>query len=222
MTNIPLGRAAASNLPATSNPELVFGSHYPEALTELDKADHSLHHADSRTCPTPAREHLLHDIARPVHSGITGPFANDWLRAAFVEALVSDERLPDVVTTQHDLDLMLCGQADRVALSDLQQRLHVFGALEEAIEHLETTADRIRSGQGAPTTVWFATPGQDADVVHQTIEYWAGLDLIALLRGPWLHGPSRHPQPAHRPMNRSQMFTARPVNDSIVLLQEIG
>jgi hypothetical protein len=222
VTDSPQGHAPASQLPTTSSPDLAYRSRTPEATSELDKADRPMHQAASQTCPTPTRARLLRDIARPVHSGIAGPYANDWLRAAFVEALVCDERLPDVVTTRHDLDLMLCGRADQLALAELEDRLHVFGALEEAIEHLETTADRIRSGQGAPTAIWFATPGQDADVVYQTIEYWAGLDLIALLRGPWPHGPSHYPQPAHRPMSRSQVFTAQPVNDSIVLLREIG
>ncbi|MFG2006186.1 hypothetical protein ACGFNU_44260 [Spirillospora sp. NPDC048911] len=170
-----------------------------------------------RVMPTGAR--LLYDIARPVHSGIVGAYANEWLRAAFVEALLSDERLPDIVTTHHDLDMMFCGQFGRVLLNHFGERLHVFEALEDAIEHLETRADDIRSGQGGPTIVWFATPGNDADVVHQTIEYWAGLELIALLRGPWLYGPNRHPQPSHRPTHRTQLFTAQPVNDSITLLQ---
>ncbi|GAA2613823.1 hypothetical protein SMC26_23870 [Actinomadura fulvescens] len=170
------------------------------------------------SAPTGTR--LLYDVTRPVHSGILGAYANDWLRVAFVEALVSDERLPDIVTTRRDLDVMFCGRASDAFLDDFNERLRVFECLEDAIEHLETRAVAVRSGQPGPTTVWFATPGNDADVVNQTIEFWAGLDMIALLRGPWPYGPNRHPQPVHRSMHRTQVFIAQPVNDSIALLQE--
>ncbi|GAA1579311.1 hypothetical protein GCM10009678_72480 [Actinomadura kijaniata] len=222
MINEAHGRSAVDHAPSAPAPghRLRSGFDTPEAFAEHHRPDRSTSHALRRTYPGPTDQRLLRDIARPVHSGIAGAFANDWLRAAFVEALVSDERLPDVITTRHDLDLMFCGQSSQVIAHGFNERLHVFEALEEVVEHLEAKADDIRSGQAAPTTVWFATPGDDADVIHQTIEYWAGLDLIALFHGNWSHGPNRHPQPAHRPTLHAQLFTTQPVSESIALLQQ--
>ncbi|MCP2337955.1 hypothetical protein [Actinomadura rupiterrae] len=163
-------------------------------------------------------QRLLHSIARPLHCGVTGPFTIDWLRAAFLEALIEDERLPDVVTTQQDLSLMFRDhQAEfHNALGD---RLHVFPTLEDSVEHLEAKADDIRAGHTAPITVWITTPGDHTDVIHQTIEYWSGLDLIALLRGHWPHGPNRHPRPAAWPATSTQEFDIPPVAEALTALQ---
>ncbi|MFC4906881.1 hypothetical protein [Actinomadura gamaensis] len=200
--------------------------HFPAASTPSTLNAPSRHTSEARltqpspsaTPPDPAKRRLLHDIARPLHTGIEGAFANDWLRAAFVEALVSDERLPDVVTTEHDLTLMLRGHQWEVddALAD---RLHVFTALEDSIEHLEAKADDIRAGHTAPTTVWITTPGDHTDVMYQTIEYWADLDLIALLRGHWPHGPNRRPHPAEWSAADAQQFAVRPVQEALTALQ---
>ncbi|WP_067479457.1 hypothetical protein [Actinomadura hibisca] len=171
---------------------------------------------------SPTGQRLLRDIARPVHSGIVGTFANDWLREAFLEALIADERLPDVVATRHDLDRIFCGQSSSIAFSAFADRLQVFPTLEETIEHLEAKADNLRAGQSAPTTVWFAVPGNDTDVISQTIEYWSGLDLTVLFLGFWPHGSNRHPRPARSPAFPSEPFIARSLNDSIALLQAGG
>ncbi|MEV4252213.1 hypothetical protein AB0J52_03475 [Spirillospora sp. NPDC049652] len=166
----------------------------------------------------PHKQRLLHSIARPLHSGIEGPFANDWLRTAFIEALMEDERLPDVVTTRHDMDLMLCGNQVEVTDDTLGDRLFVFDTLEESIEHLEAKAVRIRAGHTAPTTIWITESGDHTDVIHQTIDYWAGLDLIALIRGHWPHGPNRQPRPNEWPA-ALETFAVLAPNDLLRLSQ---
>ncbi|MFI6517904.1 hypothetical protein ACIBF1_20275 [Spirillospora sp. NPDC050679] len=190
----------------------------PETRAGLDRSDHPEHGTLPRLRPEPSAHRLLHSITRPVHSGIIGAFATDWLRAALVEALTSDERLPDVVTTHDTLDLLFRGQADRIPLDAFDARLRVFDALEDTVEHLEHKAGRILAGQTAPTTVWFAAPGDDADVVHQTIDRWSGLDLIVLLHGHWAYGPDHHPRPVQRPIPRTHLFVVPTPDDSIALL----
>lgn len=191
----------------------------------LDSAtEHSNRISHTRSDCRPPTQRLLHSIIRPFHSGIGGPFANDWLRTAFVEALVEDERLPDVVTTQHDLNVMLSRHP--AAVTDepdpLGGRLSVFDTLEDSIEHLEAKADHIRAGNTAPTTIWITAPGDNTDVIHQTIDYWAGLDLIALLRGHWPHGPNRRPHPVHWPTTITHSFSPQPPQEAFTALQEPG
>ncbi|MEV5574472.1 hypothetical protein AB0L06_30940 [Spirillospora sp. NPDC052269] len=123
---------------------------------------------------------------------------------------MEDERLPDVVTTRHDLSLILRGQQTEVADAAIDGRLAVFESLEDSIEHLEAKATRIRAGHTAPTTIWITAPGEHTDVIHQTIDYWAGLDLIALLRGHWPHGPNRNPHPAQWPTTTAHAFASHP------------
>ncbi|MFC5187183.1 hypothetical protein [Actinomadura harenae] len=201
-------------------------SHQPQASTTTslipasDPSNHPpLDSVEADSIRRPPRQRLLHSIARPLHCGIDGSFAADWLRTAFAEALIEDERLPDVVTTHHDLALILRGHRADGTNGAFDGRLSVFDTLEDSIEHLEAKADRVRAGLPVPTTIWVTTLGDNTDVIHQTIDYWAGLDLIALLRGHWPHGPNRRPHPAHWPTTITHAFSAQPLQDALAALQ---
>ncbi|WP_026416381.1 hypothetical protein [Actinomadura oligospora] len=135
---------------------------------------------------------------------------------------MEDERLPDVVTTRHDLNLILRGNQLAITDDAVAGRLSVFDTLEDSIEHLEAKADHIRSGHTAPTTIWITAPGENTDVIHQTIDYWTGLDLIALLRGHWPHGPNRRPHLAHWPTTITHAFSPQPPQDAFSALQSPG
>ncbi len=102
-----------------------------------------------------------------------------------------------VIATGHDLRCLFGDAFDDTLAESLAPRLHVAETLEEATERLEFEADVIRAldvndrpSFTVSTVLWFAAPGPDADVVHDTLQSWPGTGLIPLIAGPWPYGPT--------------------------------
>lgn len=141
----------------------------------------------------PATALLAHIFGHPQGAGVIGPGADGLLRAALVEALTSGHGHIRVITTQADLDRLLRSTRGRRAALPPGLCLHVVETLEDAIEHLEAESGPqphdAPPSTNAPHAIWIATPGADADVVHQTLQQ-QGTRLTALLYGPWPYGPT--------------------------------
>ncbi|MDL4770692.1 hypothetical protein [Actinomadura xylanilytica] len=97
-----------------------------------------------------------------------------------------------MITTETDLDRLFAGELDHKLIGPLTSRLQTAASLEEAIEHLEHLARTASTHHTAedPTIIWLAAPGEDADVVHETIRLWPSDRLTTLLAGPWPYGPT--------------------------------
>ncbi|NDU73818.1 hypothetical protein GWI34_14395 [Actinomadura sp. DSM 109109] len=108
-----------------------------------------------------------------------------------VDALARRAEGRDVVIARPDLERLLGAASHQISLR-LAPVVHITDTLEDAIEHLENRASAgTASGVAKQTPVlWLATPGNDADVVHQTLEGQRSPDLIALFNGPWPFGPT--------------------------------
>ncbi|TDB95692.1 hypothetical protein E1266_12445 [Actinomadura sp. 7K534] len=113
------------------------------------------------------------------------------------EALTSEAGVAQVITTRADLDRLLSPLSAETVIESRTPRLHVTESLEDAIEHLEREADMTtlvdattEVSTDALAVVWFATPGSDADVVHETVQRWPAGSLIALMAGLWPYGPT--------------------------------
>lgn len=140
-------------------------------------------------------------------AGVIGAGADAYLRAVLVHLLTRATDTARVVTTGNDLDRLFEGQFDLALQSSYSKQLYVADLLEDAVEHLETKAEHQNAlliAANSPecmntlTTYWFAAPGADTDVVHQTIQRWTGLGLIPLLFGPWPYGPTHQLNDNHR------------------------
>lgn len=141
---------------------------------------------DANTGPRP----LAHAFGGPEGAGLIGPGADGLLRAAFTEALTDVTSATQVVTTKADLDRLFAGAFDEPLIDSFAPRLHAAETLEDAIENIElehcisTAIDtNDDSSTESPIYVWFATPGPDADVVHETLQGWHGTNLIAIMSG---------------------------------------
>ncbi|GAA0544099.1 hypothetical protein [Actinomadura livida] len=142
-------------------------------------------------------ELLAQAFGHPHGAGFIGPGANPLLRTMLTEALTGKAGVAQVITTRVDLDRLLSPLSAETVIESSRPRLQVTESLEDAIEHLENEADMttmIRAtndpSSGSPAVVWFATPGPDADVVHETLQRWPANSLIALMSGLWPYGPT--------------------------------
>ncbi|KAB2388660.1 hypothetical protein [Actinomadura montaniterrae] len=134
---------------------------------------------------------LVRAFSHPEGSGVIGPGTQHLLRAMLVDALVDGLEQIDVVIAQPDLEQLL-GDTSSVPPELLASTLHMFETLEDTIEHLENTHRRAGADEVSerPPILWLASPGPDADVVHQTLKNLATNNLIALVHGPWPYGPT--------------------------------
>lgn len=128
-------------------------------------------------------------------AGFIGPGAGAFLRTMLTEALTHEATGTQVITTKADLDRLLSPLSADAVTETHASRLHVRETLEDAIELLELKADELAmTGEtnkpSAPIYVWFATPGPDADVVHETLRQWPTDNLTGLMLGLWPYGPT--------------------------------
>ncbi|WP_026405400.1 hypothetical protein [Actinomadura rifamycini] len=119
------------------------------------------------------------------------------LRAALTEVLTDKVGISWVIATGHELGRLFGDAFDDTLAESLAPRLHAVETLEEAAERLEFEADVIRAldvndrpSFTVSTVLWFAAPGPDADVVHDTLQSWPGTGLVPLLASPWPYGPT--------------------------------
>ncbi|MFI0480408.1 hypothetical protein [Actinomadura sp. 9N215] len=163
--------------------------------------------------PDEPAEPLAHVLGHPQGADFIGPGADGLLRAILTEALTSKIGVSWIVATRYDVNALWADALDDTLLTKLSSRLHVTETLEDAIERLEFKADTIAALSidhrplTNPSVLWLASPGPDADVVHQTLQQWPGDNLIALIAGSWPHGPTHfinHDGPRalpHQPIN---------------------
>lgn len=134
-------------------------------------------------------------FGHPDGVGFIGPGADALLRGVLTEALASKSEVAQVITTRADVG-RLFGDAFDESVTDVHaSRLRIMDNLEDAIEHLELEAEMNQMISAtstlpidAPAIVWLATPGPDADVVHETLRHWPDSSLIAFMSGPWPYG----------------------------------
>ncbi|TDC91987.1 hypothetical protein [Actinomadura sp. 7K507] len=134
---------------------------------------------------------LARAFSHPQGAGVIGPGAQRLLRSVLVDALTARTQRCEVVIARDDLERLLGAASSRLP-SRFASVLHVTGTLEDAIEHLESRPRHI-SATGPEKQfpiLWLATPGADADVVHQTLESQPATDLVTLFNGPWPYGPT--------------------------------
>ena len=126
-------------------------------------------------------------------AGVIGPGAQRLLRTVLVDTLTRNNAQCDVIATQPDLERLLGAASSRLP-PRFASALHVTDTLEDAIEYLESKPQSSAAAGSAKqkTILWLATPGADADVVHQTLEAQPVADLIALFNGPWPYGPTHY------------------------------
>lgn len=134
---------------------------------------------------------LARVFSHPEGAGVIGPGAQHLLRAMLVDALVDGPEQINVIIAQPDLEQLL-GDTSLVPPELLASTLHMSETLEDTIEHLENTHRRTGADDSSerPPILWLASPGPDADVVHQTTKNLAASNLIAFVHGPWPYGPT--------------------------------
>lgn len=135
---------------------------------------------------------LAKAFTHPEGAGVIGPGAEHLLRTVLVDALVDGPERLNVVITLPDLEQLL-GNVLSLSSELFASAVHVTETLEEAIEHLESKDPQTSDGAGATLhspTLWLASPGQDADVVHQTLRNLPTASFITLFQGPWPYGPT--------------------------------
>lgn len=179
----------ATHRPGVKMNRLRKATHTPLArrLTRL-----TIKRRSPRECRKPGSEPVLaRAFSHPQGAGVTGPGAQRLLRSALVDALTRSTNGCGVIIARSDL-VRLLGTASVDLASRFASVLHVTGTLEEAIEHLESRLPSIAAAESEDQSpvLWLATPGVDADVVHQTLESQFPADLIALFNGPWPYGPT--------------------------------
>ncbi|NKZ03263.1 hypothetical protein [Actinomadura latina] len=134
---------------------------------------------------------LAQSFMYPGGAGMIGPGAERLLRTVLVDALTNGSERLNVVIALSDLEQLL-GDTSSLPSGRFASALHVAETLEDTIEHLESRHPRlgIAGTTPRPATLWLATPGPDADVVHQTLEHLPTASIIALFKGPWPYGPT--------------------------------
>lgn len=150
-------------------------------------------------------------FSHPLGAGVIGPGAQRLLRTVLVDALTRTTEGCALVIARPDLERLL-GTASSPLSSRFASVLHVTDTLEDAIEHLENRPPRITAAGLAELmpSLWLATPGPDADVVHQTLENQPAANLITLFNGPWPYGPTHFIDldgPRRPPDHRLHMLT---------------
>jgi hypothetical protein len=111
------------------------------------------------------------------------------------EALASKSEVAQVITTRADVGRLFGDAFDESVTGVHASRLRIMDSLEDVIEHLELEAEmnQMISADStppidAPAILWLATPGPDADVVHDALRHWPDSRLIAFMYGPWPYG----------------------------------
>ncbi|GAA2127244.1 hypothetical protein [Actinomadura napierensis] len=155
-------------------------------------------------------ESLARAFAHPEGAGVMGPDARNLLRTVLVDALVDGPERLDVVIARPDLKQLL-GNAS-LPSERLTPALHMPATLEDTIEHLESRLSPTSLTEARPhrPTLWLATPGPDADVVHQTLTHLPTANLIALFQGPWPYGPTHFIEangPRHLPTQNLNLLS---------------
>lgn len=171
-------------------------------MNRLRKATHSplarrltsltVQRRNARSCGKPASEPILaRAFSHPQGAGVIGPGAQRLLRTMLVDGLTGSADRCEVVIARADLERLLGAASSRLP-SRFASVLHVPDTLEDAIEHLECRAPGIIAAvpEEQVPVLWLATPGADADVVHQTLESQSAIDLVTLFNGPWPYGPT--------------------------------
>lgn len=154
---------------------------------------------------------LARAFSHPQGAGVIGPGAQRLLRTALVDALARGAEGCDVVIARPDLERLLGATFLQVPLH-LAPVVHITDTLEDAIEHLESRASATTAAGMVeqPPVLWLATPGDDADVVHQTLEGQPSTEIIALFNGPWPYGPTHFVTPdgpQHPPCHNLDLLT---------------
>ncbi|MEU8124962.1 hypothetical protein AB0C21_40145 [Spirillospora sp. NPDC049024] len=154
---------------------------------------------------------LARAFSHPQGAGVIGPGTQRLLRTVLVDALARSTEGCEVVISRADLE-RLFGAASSQLSSYLAPALHITDTLEDAIEHLENRAPHTTATGSVeqPQVLWLATPGDDADVVHQTLEREPSTDLMTLLNGPWPYGPTHFVTvdgPQHPPCRNLDLLT---------------
>jgi hypothetical protein len=165
---------------------------------------------------TAVRPLLARTFAYPQGTGLLGPGTDGLLRTVLVDAFDPDTESAEVLITRSHLEVLFGEDVHRVTFDRLGSSLRLFETLEDAIEHLEERALWEVTGESAKPvpTLWLATPGPDADVVHRTLTALAGLDIVALFKGPWPYGPT-HLIDADGPRQLPSQTDLLPVHEAI-------
>lgn len=161
---------------------------------------------------------LARTFGHPDGAGFIGPGADALLRGIFTEALASKADVEQIITTHTDLDRLFGDAFDECLANAHAPRLSIMESLEDAIEHLELQTEMTKmisttsaSSMDAPAIVWLATPGPDADVVHETLRHRPDENLLALLSGPWPYGPTHLiEETGPRPLPNSPLLLPSP------------
>ncbi|MER6808141.1 hypothetical protein ABT299_02570 [Spirillospora sp. NPDC000708] len=140
----------------------------------------------------PARPLMARAFGHPQGVGLLGPGTDGLLRTLFVDAVVDRSRTTEVVLTHTDLERLFPEDIDQFLVEHYDSGLNVTATLEDAIERLEDRAANWNSHETATRSpiLWLAAPGEDADVVHDTLCSLDGADIIAIFRGAWPYGPT--------------------------------
>ncbi|MBA9002833.1 hypothetical protein [Thermomonospora cellulosilytica] len=157
---------------------------------------------DVTTVRAPDLRTLAWMLGHPTGVGVTGVDAEGFLRAVFVELLGNGSDRTRVVIGRDELNRLFGDRVGELPWETLLPRLQVCELLEDAIEYLETdiwmagaekaNTDLVPEAAARSTsrTYWFATPGEDSDVVFQTLQRAEGYNLAGLMFGAWPHGPT--------------------------------
>ncbi|QKG20132.1 response regulator receiver/SARP domain-containing protein [Actinomadura verrucosospora] len=133
-------------------------------------------------------------FGHPQGVGLLGPGTDSLLRTLLVDALAdrARPRATEVILTRAELERLFPEDIDQFPAEHYDSELHVTATLEDAIERLEDRAASWNTHEAAtrPPILWLAAPGEDADVVHDTLCSLDGADIIAIFRGAWPYGPT--------------------------------
>ncbi|GAA0241251.1 hypothetical protein GCM10009527_042300 [Actinomadura nitritigenes] len=114
-----------------------------------------------------------------------------------VEALTCKDGIAQVVIEDADF-IRLVGHLADDHLEALGDRIYLAEALEDAIELIESktkpeAATEIHDLSRASAPIaWFASPGQDSDVVHEILQAGTNPNVVTLISGPWAYGPTHY------------------------------
>ena len=134
---------------------------------------------------------LARAFSHPEGAGVIGPGAQRLLRTVLVNALTCGEGGCGVFIARRDLERLFGAASSRLS-TRFAPVMHVTDTLEDAIERLESRPPHLTVAGlvSHKPTLWLATPGADADVVHQALENQPATDLVSLFNGPWPYGPT--------------------------------
>lgn len=208
MTNNSVRTLASAKAPARQRPSLIDAARsrlpsWPSAPAAIGRFRTHFHRRCFHKHPRPDTncnrpdELLISLFGAPKGAGVIGPGAPGLERAALVEALTCKDGIAQVVIEDADF-VRLVGHLADDDLGALGDRIYLAQALEDAIELIESktkpeaaieTHDPSR--ESAPIA-WFASPGQDGDVVHEILRAGTNPNVVTLISGPWAYGPTHY------------------------------